>query len=254
MLPIVLSAWKVAGPLLSKHGVTLLLVALLGVQQVQARMTARRHAQQVEALTASLEGLKTELASARGTIQKLSDAAANLQPGETKTVYVDRPVYLPGKETTKEIPVVVTRTEKAIETRLQTVQLPGKEIERIVNTAPQSIVAELTATRDIRAGEKFKVTMVQAAPGIYQPLLELGAPITAEVKTVTPVERIPAPPAAPRRLEVTLYTDYSTLNRTAITGATVGYRLSDHLHARGVVEYPWNGRGLDYRLGIGWRF
>ena len=257
MLPVIVSAWKVAGPLLGKHGATIGLVALLGVQQFQGWRAERRHTAQVKTLTDSIEGFKKELASARGTIQKLSDAAANLKPGETKTVFVDRPVYLPGAPgatVTKEIPVVVTRTEKTIETKVETVTLPAKEIERIVNTAPQSLVFTLTATRDIAKGETFRVTAAQVQPGVYQPLLELGAPITAEVRTVTPVERIPAPPPAPRRLEAVLYTDYSTWHRTAVTGAALEYRLGAGFSARAGSEYLWNGRGIDYRLGLGWRF
>lgn len=177
------------------------LAVLLVVQMLTARLEAGRLIRQVEQQ-------KDELAALRGALQKLSDAAATLKPGETKTIFVDRPfpVTVPGatRMVEKEVPVIVTRTEHTVETKVQTVTLPGKEIERIIRDAPQSIVADLTATRDIKAGEKFRVVVSQIQPGIWQPILELGAPITAEVRTVTPVERIPQLPAE-RRLEVRPY-------------------------------------------------
>lgn len=173
-------------PFLAKNWLSVILVGLLASTQIQLA-GARR---ETRALLAVVNEQKQELADARGTIKQLDQAVKNQKPGETKIVYIPKPEYI--QLPAREIPVIVTRTEKTIETKVSDpIVLPPKEIEKIINTAPQSLIFNLEATRDIQKGEKFRVIAAQIAPGVYQPILELGSPVTGTVITVTPVDKIP---------------------------------------------------------------
>lgn len=242
-------------PFFVRQWLPLVLVGLLLGQQFQMWQTRRENT----ALRHTIEAQKAELAEVRGAIVKLTEAARALRPGETRTIYVDRPVTvrLPGQVIEKQVPVIVTRTEHTIETKVRTVELPAKEIERIIRESPQTIVADLTASRDIAKGEKFRVIVAQIQPGVWQPILELGAPITADVRTVTPIERIPAPAREPSRwtfagLLGPALTD--PRGPTILTRLEIEYRLGGRGFLRGEGDWLWNGSGGSGRLlyGVRW--
>jgi hypothetical protein len=232
------------GPLLLKQWLPIVLVGLLVGQQAQL-WGARREGR---ALQATIEGQKAELAEVRGAIVKLTEAAKILKPGETTTIYVDRPfiVRVPGQVVTREVPVVVTRTEKTIETKVETVQLPAKEIQTIIDKSPQSLIFDLTASRDIKAGEKFRVVVSQIQPGIWQPILEIGAPITAEVRTVTPVERIPQI-REPSRWTFSAYGGWSSVD-ALVAGARARYALNRTWSVEGQAERRFTPGLWEYRI------
>lgn len=185
MIPLLLKAL----PFLKANALVLILLATMTGQHVLFTRS-------VNLLTEQNRLLKVELASARGTIQELNTAVATMKPGETKIIYVDKPIYIPGATQTIEtkVPVFVTRTDTRIETTVKDpIVLPPKEIQTILDRSPQSLIFNLEATRDIAKGEKFRVIATQIAPGVYQPILEVGSPITGTVTTVTPTDRIPQP-------------------------------------------------------------
>lgn len=233
-------ALKALGPLALKHWLPLVLVGLLAGQQVQLWQSRRVNT----ALQVTINAQKDELAQTRGALQKLTDTVATLKPGESTTITVPVPGPVRIVETIKEVPVVVTRTEKTIETKVQTVTLPPQRIQEIIDKSPQSLVFDLTATRDIKAGEKFRVVASMISPGIYQPILEIGAPITAEVRTVTPAERIPQPVTV-QRFEGRLLAGFDSLDQW-IAGVRVTYNLSR--------AWALEGEGR-YRVTMGdWRW
>jgi len=222
-------------PLLTGKSLLILaIVALFGWQQIGLNRLQRAN-----------NDLVAQLAKANGTIQQLNDAVKNLPVGQSRTVYVDRPypvtVEGPGKTQVveKQVPVVVTRTEHTIETRIQTLTLPPKEIQTIIDKSPQTLVFDLTATRDIAKGEKFQVVASQVAPGIFQPILQIGAPVSVEEHTVTPIQNIPKPVLV-KRWTFAAYTGYSALDRF-VTGLRADYSLSRTWSLEGSTEYRWQG-------------
>lgn len=243
-------------PLLRRHWLPGLLVVLLASQQVSSVLTRRGLERQLAESRRQTETLTRELAQTRQAMTELKASVAALKPGEARTIYVDpNPALLRALESArgqiltveKQVPVVVTRTEHTVETRVQTVELPGREIERIIRESPQSIVATMTALRDIRQGEQFSATFAQIQPGIWQPLVTPGSPVGIEARVITPVERIPAPPAPEARLSLSLYGGYSTLDQW-VTGLRGQYRLTPHLRLEGQAEHRWRSNTQDYRL------
>jgi len=235
-------------PAVAKHWLPIVLVGLLTGQQVQLWQSRRDN----RALTATINVQKDELAEVRGALQKMTAAVASLKPGETTTITVPVPGPVRVVTQIKEVPVIVTRTEKTVETKVETVTLPPERIREIIDRAPQSLVFELTATRDIKMGEKFRVVASQIQPGIWQPILEIGAPITADVRTVTPTERIPQPPAPAARLEGRLLAGYDGFDRWI-----AGVRLTQPVGARWAVEgearYRFATRDVRWSLVATWR-
>lgn len=233
--------------LILKHwraGVAVVLVAAI----VGYVVTLQR---QIGALTAALNAKKTENAQMRQAIQKLTEAAAQLKPGETRTIYVDRPVMVqvPGQTIVREVPVVVTRTERTVETRVETLRIPGETIREFIEKSPQSIVATMTALRDIKAGEKFAATFVQLQPGVWQPLVTPDSPIGIEAKVVTPIERIPQPVPVASRLTFTLYSGYAFGTASSwVTGLRADYRLSPRWGLEADAAHLWSTRTQQYRL------
>jgi hypothetical protein len=236
-------AW---GPI-KRNPIAAVLVLLLIGQQVQLWQGRRENT----ALRQTINAQKTEMAALRGAIQKLTDAAATLKPGETRTIYVDRPVMVqvPGQTITKEVPVVVTRTEKTIETKVEVLRIPGEKITEFVEKSPQSIVATMTALRPIAQGEKFVATFVQLQPGVWQPLVTPDSPIGIEAKVVTPVDRIPQPAPVASRFTVTLYSGYAFgATPSWISGARADYRLSPRWGLEADAAHFWRTRTQEYRL------
>lgn len=244
LIPLVLKHWKA--------GIAVFLVAAVMGYVV----TLQR---QIAALTGTIEAQKTEMAQMRQAMQKLADAAAALRPGETRTIYVDRPfmVQVPGQTITREVPVVVTRTEHTIETRVETLRLPGEKITEFIEKSPQSIVATMTALRPIAQGEKFSATFVQLQPGVWQPLVTPDSPIGIEAKVITPIERIPAPAPTPSRWTTAFLLGpdaFHPRGATVLTRAEIEYRLSPRLFTRAEVAWHWNGAGASGLLLLGTRF
>ncbi len=170
-------------------------------------------------------------------------------PGETKVITVDRPIYLVGPE--RQIPVTVTRTERQIETKVQTVTLPPEKITQIIERAPQSILVKMEATRDIRQGEKFELSAVQVTPGVYQGLLPVGAPISAEVSTISAVPNALPGPGWMVRLEPLAGLIYLK-EISAVVGVHVRVDSPSHwtLDAAG----GYSNLGTWGSLWLGWRF
>lgn len=222
MNPLIL--WGILKPVLLKHGLSIVLVGLLVGQQISSGIQLRR-------LNAANNELKTQLSQALGTIAQLNDAVKTMRPGETRTITVDRPypvtVTLPGQVITKEVPVVVTRTEKTIETKVETLTLPPQTIKEFIDKSPQTLVFEMTATRDIAKGERFRVIGSLIAPGVYQPILDIGAPITTTLTTTTPIEKIPQPIQI-RRLTFSLRGGYSSYFAAPLAGVRADYKLTPH--------------------------
>jgi hypothetical protein len=245
MLPILLvNHWRRAVAML-------LIVVVLGYVWAFQRQISR--------LTAVIEAQKVELAEARGAIVKLSEAAKTLKPGEKVIEYVPRPQYVP-YAVPGPVRVEYLREPGRIETRVETIQLPPKEIEKILDRSPQSIIAEFTATRDIQAGEKFRLVAAQIAPGVYQPILELGAPVTVEVRTATPLDRIPVTVTASRwSFAVLVGTDVGhPLGATVLTAVEAEYRFAPTSRLAPFVrlsaDWHWNGAGASGRVLYGVRF
>lgn len=235
-------------PVLSKHWLAVVLVGLLVGQQAQLWGARREN----RAFQATIEAQKTEMAEVRQSLQKLTEAAAALKPGETTTITVPVPGPVRIVTQIKEVPVIVTRTEKTVETRVQTVTLPPEKIREIIDKSPQSLIFDLTATRDIKEGEKFRVVASQIQPGVWQPILEIGAPITAEVRTVTPTERIPQAPTV-QRLEGRLVGGYDALSGW-ITGARLTYQVDQRWAAEAEAGRAFAPPGSWYWRVVGtWR-
>jgi hypothetical protein len=253
LIPLVLKHWKA--------GIAVFLVAAVMGYVV----TLQR---QIAALTRVIEGQKTEMAQMRQAMQKLADAAAVLKPGERVVEYIPRPQYIPYPVAGPPGPLRVEyiREPGRIETRVETIRLPAEQIEKVIDRSPQTIIAEFTATRDIAKGEKFRLVAAQISPGVYQPILDLGAPVTVEVRTATPVDKIPAPTPAFVRWSGRLYGGYGTTDH-ALTGLRVNYRLDRRWDVEGQGECrqmftkdpadPTKTRicgGTDYRITAGLRF
>lgn len=225
-MPAVILAWLLKLPALAwgpikRNPVAAVLVLLLIGQQVQRWQDRRENT----ALRQTVNSLRTELAEARGAMVKLAEAA-KLKPDERATAEIPKPQYIPYPvDRPGPLRIEYIREPGRIETRVETITLPGTVIDKIIDTAPQSIIAEFTATRDIKAGEKFRLVAAMVAPGVYQPILELGAPVTVDVRTATPVDKIPTPTAPTSRWSGRVYGGYGTADRI-LTGLRVNYRLN----------------------------
>lgn len=238
---------------LRRNGGTLGLIAIIVTQGYIGRIQTQGLERRIKEGQQREEKLKEALAIANQAIVRLDEKAKSLPPGKTETVLIRVPEYI-GYE--KPVPILVTRAEKTIETKIETVALPPEKIKEIIDKSPQSLVFEIEATRDIAKGEKFKIVASQVAPGVWQPILEIGAPIKVDAKTVTPIDKIPQPQtvASPRRFHVTLYAGYSLLD-AGVLGIRPSYVFSrtfgieGQVECRGVqLQKPVCARGTDLRL------
>lgn len=228
--------------LLGRNALAVVLLAVVAVQAYQVRQRDRQ-----------VNDLKEALAQANGAIVRLERSLRDLPPGKPVVVEVPRPTYVPVPGPLRvEYVKVPGPTVTRIETKVETLRLPGETIERVVDRSPQSIVAQVTATRDIKAGETFRVTFSQVQPGVWQPMLELNAPVEVDARVITPEPMVPRQ-VEPRRWSVSLYGGYSFLDGP-VTGARVGYSLSASLVAEGQVERRWQANATDYRVSLAWRW
>jgi hypothetical protein len=238
----------------------LLIVALLW-QAWSSRQEIRARDRTIAEQTQLLRDVKDENARLNGAIRQLSEAVKNLKPGERTTAEIPKPQYIP-YAVPGPLRIEYIREPGRIETRVETIQLAPKEIEKVIDKSPQSIIAEFTATRDIAKGEKFRLVAAQIAPGVYQPILELGAPVTAEVRTATPLDRIPTPTVEPSRWSFAGLAGMDVghpRGATILTGLETEYRLTRSTarveqFARLAADWRWNGAGASGRLLYGFRF
>ena len=228
-----------------------LIVVLIGALVAQGawgRVQTGRLERRLEAVATEREELKRQIAQQNANIVQLTEAVKNLKVGERATGEIPKPQYIP-YAVPGPLKVEYIRVPGAIQTRVETIRLPGKDIEKIIDTAPQTIIAEFTATRDIKAGEKFRLIAAQVSPGIYQPILDLGAPVTVEVRVATPIDKIPAPIPTPSRLTFTAYSGYAFgVSPSWLTGIRADYRLSQRWGLEADAAYFWSTRTQQYRL------
>jgi hypothetical protein len=210
--------------LVKKHGVALGLVLIIVVQGYISQINTNRLERQIAEGLRREEEYKAALARANQAIAVLDERAKTLPPGKTETVFIKVPEYI-GYE--KPMPVLVTRTERAVETKIETITLPAEKIKEIIDRSPQSLVFEIEATRDIVKGEKFRIIASQIQPGFWQPILDIGAPIKVDAKVVTPIDKIPQPQivALERRFHVTGLVGHS-FNLGPFLAARINYALN----------------------------
>jgi hypothetical protein len=213
--------------LLKKYGVVLGLVLVIVVQGYMGQINISRLERQIAEGLRREEEYKAALARANQAIAVLDERMKALPLGRTETITIRVPEYI-GYE--KPVPILVTRTEKTIETKIETLTLPPERIKEIIDRSPQSLVFEIEATRDIAQGEKFRIIASQIQPGVWQPILDIGAPIKVEATVVTPIDKIPQLQivAPERRFHITGLVGHS-LNLGPFLAARVNYALNQTL-------------------------
>ncbi len=224
------TAWPLARrawPYISRNWLAALLaVALVSQQAIYQRQ---------------IRALRAELREARGVVREI----VRVEPGETKTVYVK----VPGEVIREKVPVVVTRTERSVEYRTQTVTLPPKEIERALLAAPAAIQADFVAARDIRAGERFTLTLAQVAPGAWQAFMPPDSPVQ-----VTVTSRVQSAQVAPTsRWSFQVYAGYDS-RAGPVTGVRASYGLGGAASVDVAGEYRWQTQDIGTRVTLGFSF
>lgn len=241
------------GPI-KRNPIAAVLVLLLVGQQFQLWQGRRENT----ALRQTINTLKDDNARLNGSIRQLTDMVARLKPGERATAEIPKPQYIPYPvDRPGPLRIEYIREPGRIETRVETITLPGTVIDKVIDTAPMTIIAEFTATRDIKAGEKFRLIATQVSPGVYQPILDLGSPVTVDVRTATPVDKIPAPTREPSRWAFAFLVGGDATHPrgpTVLTRAELEYRLSPRLFSRVELGWYWNGAGASGLLLLGARF